>query len=154
VELFKDFRDFIHLLNLQEVEYLVVGGYALAFHGKPRHTGDLDIWINISETNAAKMVNVLDEFGVGSLGLSRADFLKEGYVSQIGYPPLRIDILNSIDGISFPAAYRNKQTLKLEEIEISYIGLEDLIANKKATGRSQDLTDVKQLAKLPKKKPS
>ena len=153
MELLKDFQDFIHLLNLQEVEYLVVGGYALAFHGKPRHTGDLDIWINISETNAAKMVNVLDEFGVGSLGLSKADFLKEGYVSQIGYPPLRIDILNSIDGISFPVAYRNKQTLKLEEIEISYIGLEDLITNKKATVRSQDLTDVQQLINLPKKKP-
>lgn len=154
MELLKDFRDFIQLLNLQEVEYLVVGGYALAFHGKPRHTGDLDIWINISETNAAKMVQVLDEFGVGSLGLSKADFLKEGYVSQIGYPPLRIDILNSIDGISFPVAYRNKQTLKLEEIEISYIGLEDLITNKKATGRSQDLTDVKQLANLQKRRPS
>lgn len=124
----------------------------MAFHGKPRHTGDLDIWINISETNAVKIVKVLDEFGLGSLGLTKADFLKEGYVSQIGYPPLRIDSLNSIDGITFPAAYRNKQTLKLEDIEISYIGLEDLITNKKATGRSQDLTDVKQLANLPKKK--
>ena len=105
MELFNDFRDFIHLLNQHGVEYLVVGGYALAFHGKPRHTGDLDIWINISETNAVKMVTVLDKFGVSSLGLSKADFLKEGYVSQIGYPPLRIDILNSIDGISFPAGY-------------------------------------------------
>jgi predicted nucleotidyltransferase len=152
VELFNDFRDFIHLLNQHGVEYLVVGGYALAFHGKPRHTGDLDIWINISETNAVKMVTVLDKFGVSSLGLSKADFLKEGYVSQIGYPPLRIDILNSIDGISFPAAYPNKQMLQLDEIEISYIGLQDFITNKKASGRSQDLTDVKQLTNILKNK--
>lgn len=152
MELFNDFRDFIHLLNQHGVEYLVVGGYALAFHGKPRHTGDLDIWINISETNAVKMVTVLDKFGVSSLGLSKADFLKEGYVSQIGYPPLRIDILNSIDGISFPAAYPNKQMLQLDEIEISYIGLQDFITNKKASGRSQDLTDVKQLTNILKNK--
>jgi predicted nucleotidyltransferase len=154
MELFQDFQDFISLLNQFEVEYLVVGGYALAFHGKPRHTGDLDIWINISEINAAKMVNVLQDFGVGSLGLNQADFLKEGYVSQIGYPPLRIDILNSIDGVSFPEAYQNKNILKLNDCEIVYIGLNDLIANKKASARSQDLTDLKQLAKLAKKRNS
>lgn len=152
MELLKDFHDFISMLNNHEVEYMVVGGYALAFHGKPRHTGDLDIWINTSEDNATKIVKVLDEFGVGSLGLSKADFLREGYISQIGYPPLRIDILNSIDGISFLAAYRNKQTLKLKDIQIDYIGLQDLILNKKASGRSQDLTDLKQLVKLSKKK--
>ncbi|RYG49683.1 MAG: hypothetical protein EOO01_12215 [Chitinophagaceae bacterium] len=127
---------------------MVVGGYALAFHGKPRHTGDLDIWINVSEENAEKLVKVLQEFGVGSLGLTKADFLKEGYVSQIGYPPLRIDILNSIDGVSFSEAYQNKLVLKLDNIEIQYIGLRDLIYNKRASGRSQDLTDLKQLNKI------
>jgi predicted nucleotidyltransferase len=152
MELLKDFHDFISLLNDHEVEYLVVGGYALAFHGKPRHTGDLDIWINISEDNATRIVKVLNEFGVGSIGLSKADFLREGYISQIGYPPLRIDILNSIDGILFLSAYQNKQTLKLNNININYIGLQDLIKNKKASGRSQDLTDLKQLVKLFKKK--
>ena len=152
MELLKDFEDFIKILNQFEVDYMVVGGYALAFHGKPRHTGDLDIWINVSEQNASKMVKVLDEFGVGSLGLEKADFLKNGYVSQIGYPPLRIDILNSIDGVSFPEAYQNKQVLNINNFQINYIGLNDLIANKKASGRSQDLTDLKQLTKLANKK--
>ncbi len=152
MELLKDFQDFIDLLNQHKVEYLVVGGYALAFHGKPRHTGDLDIWIKISEVNASKLVIVLDEFGVGSLGLSKSDFLKEGFVSQIGYPPLRIDILNSIDGVAFDDAYKNKQVISIAEIKINYIGLKELVENKKASGRSQDLTDLKQLAKIQKKK--
>jgi len=152
MELFKDFEDFVQLLYQYEVAYMVVGGYALAFHGKPRYTGDLDIWIDMTEDNADKLVKVLDEFGVGSLGLSKADFLKEGYVSQIGYPPLRIDILNTIDGISFQEAYRNKQILKLRAVEITFIGLQDLIVNKKTSGRSQDLTDLKHLTKLTKKR--
>ncbi|WP_228466752.1 hypothetical protein [Adhaeribacter swui] len=94
------------------------------------------------------MVNVLQAFGVGSLGLSQADFLKKGYVSQIGYLPLRIDILNSIDGVSFTEAYPNKQTIKLEDLEISFIGLQDMITNKESSARSQDLTDLQQLTKL------
>ena len=79
-----DFEDFVALLNTHEVDYLVVGGYALAFHGKPRHTGDLDIWINISNENAKKMINVLDEFGMASLGMEKADFLKRSGITQIG----------------------------------------------------------------------
>ncbi len=94
----KDFEDFVSLLNKYNVEYMVVGGYALAFHGRPRHTGDLDIWINISESNAEKVISVIKEFGFGSLGFSKEDFLKPGYVNQIGHPPLRIDILTEIDG--------------------------------------------------------
>jgi hypothetical protein len=94
-------RKFIGLLNRHGVEYLVVGGYALALHGRPRHTGDLDIWIKVSEENAQRMLQVLKDFGLASLGFEKDDFLKEGYVTQIGYPPLRIDILNTIDGVSF-----------------------------------------------------
>jgi hypothetical protein len=85
---------------------MVVGGYALAFHGKPRHTGDLDIWINSSETNAEKLVIAIKEFGLSSLGLTKSDFMQEGYVTQIGYPPLRIDILNTIDGVSYQGSKR------------------------------------------------
>jgi hypothetical protein len=104
----QDFEDFVKLLNKHQVDYMVVGGYALAFHGKPRHTGDLDIWINSSETNAEKLVITIKEFGLASLGLTKSDFMQEDYVTQIGYPPLRIDILNTIDGVKFENAYPNK----------------------------------------------
>ena len=145
----QDFQDFIQLLNKHKVAYMIVGGYALAFHGKPRHTGDLDIWINISEDNATRMVKVIKDFGMAALGLKKADFLRPGYVTQIGYPPLRIDILNEIDGISFNDAIKNMQTLQSDDgIEITYIGLHDFITNKEASGRSQDLTDIKEIKSL------
>jgi len=95
----KDFEDFVFLLNKYDVNYMIIGGYALAFHGRPRHTGDLDIWIDVSEENAHKMFNVINEFGLASLGLKIEDFLEKGIITQIGYPPLRIDILNEIDGV-------------------------------------------------------
>ncbi len=143
----KDFEDFVALLNKHGVEYMVVGGYALAFHGKPRHTGDLDIWINISAQNAEKLLIVIQEFGLASLGLEKTDFLNSGYITQIGYPPLRIDILNNIDGLEFKEAFKNKETIDVDGLLINYIGLHDFITNKKASGRSQDLTDIKEIEK-------
>ena len=145
----QDFEDFVKLLNLHEVEYMVVGGYALAFHGKPRHTGDLDIWINISENNAARMLGVLKDFGLSSMGFKKEDFLKPGYVSQIGYPPLRIDILNTIDAVEFKDAVQNMNQIKLEnDFMINYIGLKDFVKNKKSSGRSQDLADIQEIEKI------
>jgi predicted nucleotidyltransferase len=144
----KDFEDFIKLLNKHNVAYMVVGGYALAFHGKPRHTGDLDIWIGISEDNAANMLKVIRDFGMASLGLGKEDFLRPGYVTQIGYPPLRIDVLNSIDGIEFSDAIQNTQKVILDDgLDVTYIGLKDFIANKEASGRSQDIADVEEIKK-------
>jgi hypothetical protein len=105
----KDFEDFIRLLNKHGVQYMVVGGYALAFHGKPRYTGDIDIWIGVSEHNAAKLLSVIKDFGMAALGFTKDDFLKEGFISQIGRPPLRIDILNGIDGVDFGEAIAEKQ---------------------------------------------
>jgi len=122
---------------------LIVGGYALAFHGKPRHTGDLDIWISISDDNAQKMCNVIRDFGLASLELEKADFLEAGLITQIGYPPLRIDILNEIDGVNFDEAYKDKLVIDIDGLQINYIGLNDLIKNKTASGRSQDITDIK-----------
>ncbi len=148
----KDFEDFIVLLNQHGVDYMVVGGYALAFHGKPRHTGDLDIWIDMSNENAEKMIQVIDKFGMASLGMERSDFLKEGGIAQIGYPPLRIDILNEIDGLGFKEAYPNKLIIDVEGLPVNYIGLNDLIKNKQASGRKQDISDVNELNKLTKKK--
>lgn len=144
----KDFEDFVKLLNQHHVAYMIVGGYALAFHGKPRHTGDLDIWIQNSDDNSDKLVNVIKEFGLGSLGLTKADFLQEGYVTQIGYPPLRIDILNSIDGVIFDDAFQNKLLINIDGLDINYIGLRDFIDNKIASGRSQDIVDLKEIKKI------
>ncbi len=146
----QDFEDFVKLLNKHKVAYMIVGGYALAFHGKPRHTGDLDIWIGISSSNAVKMLKVVKDFGLGSLGFTKEDFLKEGYVSQIGYPPLRIDILNSIDGLEFGNAFKNKLSIDLDGFSIDYIGLSDFIQNKQSTGRERDLADIKDLQELQK----
>ena len=147
----KDFEDFILSLNNFNVDYMVVGGYALSFHGKPRHTGDLDIWINISEDNAQKMIEVLKDFGMASLGMTKNDFLQKGGIAQIGYPPLRIDILNEIDGVNFEEAWANHLQVDVDGILIKYIGLDDLIKNKEISGRPRDISDIKELKKLKNK---
>ncbi|HEX8378813.1 MAG TPA: hypothetical protein VF602_13430 [Pedobacter sp.] len=131
---------------------MIVGAHALAFHGKPRHTGDLDIWIKPSSENADKMMRVLNDFGFGSLNLTTDDFLRENYVTQLGYPPLRIDILNSISGVTFDEALENSLNTKVEDLDIVYIGMTELIKNKVATGRKQDIADVESLEKLKKEK--
>ena len=123
----KNFEDFVVMLNQQGVTYMVVGGYALAFHGKPRHTGDLDIWIDLSDDNARKMVQVLNDFGMSSLGLNKIDFIQKGGIIQIGYPPLRIDIINEIDGIDFSEAYANKLIIDIEGLPVNFIRLSDFI---------------------------
>jgi len=138
----RDFIDFIELLNIHNVEYMVIGAHALAFHGRPRHTGDLDIWIKPSIENAGKMVNVLKDFGFESLRLTKEDFLKENYVTQLGYPPLRIDILNAISGVNFDEAYAGRIIGQEEELTISFINIQDFIANKMATGRAKDWGDI------------
>ena len=132
----QDFIDFIELLNLHKVDYMIIGAHALAYHGRPRHTGDLDIWIKPSDTNAEKMVSVLNDFGFGSLGLKEQDFLKENYVTQLGYPPLRIDILNSISGVEFNEAYLNKIVSDIDDLVVNFINIKEFIQNKIATGRA------------------
>jgi len=145
-----DFEDFIQFLNQYEVDYMIVGGYAMAFHGSPRYTGDLDVWIDISESNAEKMLLVIQAFGFSSHGFKKEDFLKENLINQIGYPPLRIDILTNIDGIDFKEAYTQKQVIEIEDLKANYIGLRDLIQNKKTSGREKDIIDVKTLQKKQK----
>jgi len=143
----QDFIDFIELLNQNNVEYMVVGAHALAYHGRPRHTGDLDIWIKPSVPNADKMVKVLKDFGFASLGLTNEDFLKENYVTQLGYPPLRIDILNAISGVNFDEAYAGRVLGQVDDLNISFINISDFIANKQASGRAKDLGDIDALKK-------
>ena len=141
----QDFREFIALLNAHEVEYLIVGGYAVAFHGYPRYTKDLDIWIKSSELNAVKMISVLKEFGFESLSLRFEDFTIPGQTIQLGYPPARIDIVTSIDGVEFQNAFLNKVIIEDSGLMINYIDLENLKRNKRASGRKQDLADLENL---------
>lgn len=147
----QDFIDFIDLLNIHHVDYMIVGAHALAFHGRPRHTGDLDIWIKPSNENATRMVRVLNDFGFGSLGLKEEDFLKENYVTQLGYPPLRIDILNAISGVEFDEAYNNKIVGEIEDLQVNFINVTEFIKNKEASGRKKDFGDIESLNKRKKK---
>jgi len=127
------------------VEYIVVGAHALAFHGRPRHTGDLDIWINPTLENAQKMLKVIDEFGFAALGLKLEDFSRNNYVTQLGYPPLRIDILNAISGVKFDEAFKNKVIGEADGLIINFINVDDFITNKMASGRKKDLGDISAL---------
>ncbi len=141
----QDFKEFIELLNKNKIEYLVVGGYAVGIHGYPRYTGDIDIWIKISNEIADKMVSVLDEFGFGEYELKREDFLNSINVIQLGYPPLRIDIIMSIDGVNFEESYSKRVEKVIDGMPINFIGFEELIKNKRASGRDKDIIDLKNL---------
>ena len=145
MSLSKDFVEFIECLNQSRVEYLLVGGHALAFHGLPRFTKDIDFWIRPSENNARRMLEALRGFGFGELDLSAGDFTTPGKVVQLGVPPNRIDIVNTIDGVEFEWAWSRRVQSEYAGIPLLVIHKEDLVANKKATGRRQDLLDVEKL---------
>ena len=118
----KDFREFAELLNSTGVEYLIVGGYALAAHGHPRYTGDLDIWIRATESNIDRLLGVLGQFGFGSVGLTRNDFQTPGAIVQLGYPPERIDLLTAIDGVEFDACYACKVVMTIAGVDLPIPG--------------------------------
>jgi hypothetical protein len=141
----KDFREFVELLNSHEVKFLIVGGHAVGLHGHPRFTGDLDIWVATDPANAVRMVKVLEAFGFGGLKFTPRDFERPGYAIQLGRPPYRIDILTSIDGVEFEAACKRRKTVQAEGLEIPFLGLSELMTNKRAAGRPQDLADVAKL---------
>ncbi len=140
-----DFKDFLKLLNSKQVEYLLIGGYAVGYHGYSRATADMDIWIVIHPRNAEKMVGVIREFGFAVDGLSAELFLKENNVIRMGVPPFRIEVLTTISGVRFEECYRERATDTLDEVEVSLISLKHLKANKKASGRLKDLTDLEYL---------
>jgi hypothetical protein len=143
----KDFLDFLRILNRNEVEYLVVGGYALMAHESPRYTGDLDIWINPTFENAERTVKAIDEFGFGSMKVTREDFLSKQYFIQIGFEPVRIDITSDLSGVTFDEAFPNRKIIDVDGMETPFIGIHELIKNKIASGRDQDMVDVKKLRK-------
>jgi hypothetical protein len=141
----QDFKEFVQSLNANDVRYLVVGGYAVAVHGYPRYTKDLDVWIDSTPDNAERIVQALDEFGFGSLGLKVADFLEPDQIIQLGYPPNRIDILTTIPGVTFQECYGSRLRVELDEVPVYFIDLDNLKKNKRASGRLQDLADLDNL---------
>lgn len=141
----KDFKEFIELLNKNDVKYLVVGGYALAFHGYPRYTKDIDFWIWIDKKNANNILKTLQDFGFSSLDLSEEDFLTPGYVVQLGQPPSRIDLLTSVTGLEFEDCYASRMHVDIKGVKVDFIDLESFKKNKKAVGRYQDLADLENL---------
>lgn len=145
IRLPKDFRDFLKLLNSNKVEYLIVGGYAVSYHGYPRSTGDMDIWLAMSSENAAKITRVLKEFGFDRELLSEDLFLEKNKVIRIGLPPIRIEILTSISGVEFSECYNCRISDTVDGVEVNFINLDDLKKNKKAAGRHRDLGDLENL---------
>jgi len=135
----------LKLLNSKQAEYLLIGGWAVGYYGYPRATGDMDIWISTSNENASKIVEVFKEFGFNIPELSTELFTKENQVTRIGVPPLRIEILTSISGVSFDECYRRRQTVSIDDVKINFISLEDLKKNKVAARRHKDLDDFEKL---------
>jgi hypothetical protein len=144
-----DFKEFAELLNSNGVEYLVVGGYALAAYGHPRYTGDLDFWVRADAANADRLLAALGEFGFAQLEVTRDDLTAPDRVIQLGYPPRRIDLLTGIDGVAFADCYPRRMTATIDGVELQFISLEDFKTNKKAVGRHRDLADLEALEAKP-----
>jgi hypothetical protein len=146
-----DFAEMLRLLDAERVDYLVVGGYAVAGHGVPRSTGDIDLWIRPTADNAAKVWRALDRFGAPRSRLSPASFTQPDVVYQIGLPPNRIDFLTTIDGVDFEAAWAERVACSVSGVSFAMLSLKHLIENKQATGRPQDLADIARLQEVPRR---
>jgi len=146
MNLTKDLKEFVVLLNAAKVKYLLVGGHAVAFHGHPRYTGDVDFFIEPSLENGAKLAQIFANFGFADLGFEAEDFIEPGSVIQLGRPPYRIDILPSLDGIEFTEAWNARIEAVLDGEPMHVISKEMLVKNKSATARPQDMADVEKLA--------
>jgi hypothetical protein len=140
----QDFKEFIQLLNDNHVRYLVIGGYAVALHGYPRYTKDIDIWIEMKPDNAANMVKALEQFGFSSLGLQTTDFLVPDQIIQLGYPPNRIDLMTTAPGVEFESCYATRVEVEIDGVTVNFVDLDNL-KSKKASGRLQDLADLENL---------
>jgi hypothetical protein len=145
MELQPDYRDLLVLLNAHSVEFIIVGGYALAFHGAPRFTGDLDILIRANPENADRVMRALEEFGFGSTGLKAKDFLSPDKVVQLGVPPVRVDILTSLTGVAWEEAFSGRVASKYGDVPVYFMGREQFVVNKRALGRKRDLADLEAL---------
>jgi hypothetical protein len=148
VNIHPDFSDFISALNQNAVEYVIVGAYDLAFLGYPRYTGDIDIWINPSAANAKALIKAVCDFGMKSLSLTEQDIIS-GNIIQIGYPPVRIDLLTILDGLTADEIWASRQQGSFGKLPVFYLGRAAFIKNKRATGRLKDLADLEAIGEIP-----
>ena len=147
MEVQPDFKDLLGLFNEHKVEYMIVGGYALAYHGAPRYTRDIDIYVKPDSQNAELIMKALADFGFSSVGLTIEDFKNPDKVIQLGVPPVRVDIITSISGILWKDAFSGCVDGKYGDVPVKYIGLNEFIINKRTTGRKKDLSDLEALGK-------
>ena len=145
IQLPHDFKEFLKLLNSHRVEYLLIGGYAVGYHGYPRATADMDLWVAVHQNNAEKLVAVLREFGFNVPQLSVNLFLKADQIVQMGVPPLRIELLTTISGVQFENCYSERIIDVIDDVEVHIINLKHLKQNKQASGRHKDLDDLQNL---------
>jgi len=145
--LHKDFRDFLALLAKHKVRHLVVGGYAVAVHGYPRYTGDLDVFIALDPQTAESIAAAFCEFGFSKSDIDVQTFLIPKSIVEVGNEPLKLHIMNAISGVDFDEAYERRETVRLDELDVPFIGYGDLLRNKSATGRGKDKVDVEELEK-------
>jgi hypothetical protein len=139
----QDFLDLLRALSAHDVRFLIVGAYALAIHGRPRATGDLDVWVEATPQNADRLIAALTAFGAPLDAVTRKDFSVPGIVFQMGLAPYRIDILTEVSGVTFPEAWPARIRAPFgPDLDVDYIGREDFIRNKRATGRARDLGDI------------
>jgi len=140
-----DFEELFKCFNARSVKAVIVGGYAFSFHAKPRYTKDIDLFVEPSPDNARRLLDALDDFGFGELQLTIDDFAKAGVIVQLGVPPNRVDLMTLIDGVTFPEAWAGRVVGMYGSQPVFYLGREELIRNKRASGRTQDLADLEAL---------
>ena len=148
----KDFEELLRLFNKNKVRYCIVGAYAIAFFARPRYTKDMDILVEPSLENSRRIIKALEEFGFKGVGLREADFSREGRIIQLGYEPIRVDILTSIDGCCFDDVWKSRKVSRYGRQKVHFIGLKELIKNKRASKRKQDKIDLDILLELKRKK--
>ena len=149
IQLPPDFKEFLKLLNDRQVEYMLVGGYAVSYHGYPRATGDMDIWVAVHPENAERIVSALKEFGFNLPQLSPQMFLQPNNIVRMGVIPFRIEILTSIDGVDFSTCFAQKLEMEVDGVAVNLINLENLRKNKQAAGRAKDHNDLENLPQEP-----
>ena len=147
MEVDRNFVEFFGLLTERRVKFLIVGGYAVNYYGYPRYTGDIDIWLRLDEANVELAVRAVEDFGFAALGLQPEDLNRPYQVLQLGYEPARIDILTTVDGVDFESCYAAATRVEIDEYDVPFISLADLLRAKRATGRAKDLADVEGLEK-------
>jgi hypothetical protein len=145
IELPRDFKEFLKLLNDKNAEYLLIDGYAVGYHGYPRATNDIDVWVAVKPDNAERIVSALGEFGFDASDLSTTMFLQENRIIRLGIPPMRIEIMTGISGVTFDECYAQRITDVIDGVPVNIINLHHLKINKKASGRHRDLDDLENL---------